>query len=205
VIRGYVDMIGGGEGLPEEGRTHLKQIDLAAQQLNVLVGDILDVAKLQEGRMSFNYQILDVSQLIADVVESFQKPAHDKGLGLFYAQEALPTISVDPDRFRQVIINLVGNAIKYTPKGEVRLMSYVESERVFIRVSDTGLGMSAEEQEKLFQKFYRIKNKETERITGTGLGLWITAQLVKAMKGTITVESIKWKGTDFIVSFPVTT
>ncbi|MDO8520644.1 MAG: HAMP domain-containing sensor histidine kinase, partial [bacterium] len=184
-------------------KEHLKNIDHSASQLNSLIGDILDVAKLQEGRMSFKLAPLDVSESLASVVDSFMKPAQDKSLALSYTKAPLPLVSIDPDRFRQVAINLVGNAIKYTPKGEVRVTAKVEGERVSIRVSDTGMGISAEEQKSLFQKFYRVKNEETREITGTGLGLWITSQIVKQMAGTIGVESIKGKGTDFIISFPV--
>lgn len=203
IIRGYVEMLGEGEGMPEGSKENLKRIDQAALQLNSLVGDILDVSKLQEGRMSFRFTPLDISADIAHVVDSFKRPAQDKGLALSYAPVPLPNISVDSDRLRQVLINIVGNAIKYTPEGEVRVAASADANNVTIRVSDTGMGISAEDQQKLFQKFFRVKNQETEKITGTGLGLWITIQIVKAMKGTISVESIKGKGTDFIVSFPV--
>jgi signal transduction histidine kinase len=203
IIRGYVEMLGEGSGMSDASKVHLQHIDRAALQLNSLIGDILDVAKLQEGRMSFNFTALDVSTEIAQVVDSFMRPAEDKGLALLYTPAPLPSISVDTDRFRQLMINLVGNAIKYTPAGEVRVTTVVDAEHVTIRVSDTGMGISAEDQQKLFQKFFRVKSRETEKITGTGLGLWITTQIVKAMKGTISVESIKGKGTDFIVTFPI--
>jgi signal transduction histidine kinase len=203
IIRGYVEMLGEGAGMSDASKVHLQHIDRAALQLNSLIGDILDVAKLQEGRMSFNFTALDVSQDIAQVVDSFMRPAQDKGLTLLYTPAPLPSISVDTDRFRQLMINLVGNAIKYTPQGEVRVTTAADAEHVTIRVSDTGMGISAEDQQKLFQKFFRVKSQETEKITGTGLGLWITTQIVKAMKGVISVESIKGKGTDFIVTFPI--
>jgi signal transduction histidine kinase len=203
IIRGYVEMLGEGEGMPEGSKENLRRIDQAALQLNSLVGDILDVSKLQEGRMSFRFAALDISADIAQVVDSFKRPAADKGLTLSYAPTPLPMIFVDSDRLRQVLINLVGNAIKYTPHGEVRVVASADASNVTIRVSDTGMGISAEDQQKLFQKFFRVKNEETQMITGTGLGLWITTQIVKAMKGMISVESIKGKGTDFIVTFPV--
>jgi signal transduction histidine kinase len=203
IIRGYVEMLGEGEGMPEESKENLRRIDKAALQLNSLVGDILDVSKLQEGRMSFHFATYDISADIAQVVDSFKRPAEDKGLTLSYTPAVLPTISVDSDRLRQVLINIVGNAIKYTPHGEVRVVASADGDNVMIRVSDTGMGISAEDQQKLFQKFFRVKNEETQKITGTGLGLWITTQIVKAMKGTISVESIKGKGTDFIVQFPI--
>lgn len=203
IIRGYVEMLGEGAGMPEGSKENLKRIDQAALQLNSLVGDILDVSKLQEGRMSFRFAAMDISGDIAQVVDSFKRPAQDKGLVLSYTPTPLPNISVDSDRLRQVLINIVGNAIKYTPQGEVRVVASADATNVTIRVSDTGMGISAEDQQKLFQKFFRVKNEETQKITGTGLGLWITTQIVKAMNGTISVESIKGKGTDFIVAFPV--
>jgi signal transduction histidine kinase len=203
IIRGYTEMIGETEKLTDKGKTQLRNIDHAATQLNTLIGDILDVAKLQEGRMSFRFESVDVSAQIASIVDSFMRPASDKGLTLTYEPKALPHIEVDPDRFRQVMVNFIGNAIKYTPSGSVTVSTNVEDGQLFIRISDTGMGISAEDQKKLFEKFYRVKNKETEKITGTGLGLWITHQIVRAMKGTISVESIRGKGTDFIVSFPL--
>jgi signal transduction histidine kinase len=203
IIRGYTEILGEEKGLSEGGRGSLGNIDHAATQLNSLIGDILDVAKLQEGRMSFEMKTVDVSQEIASVVDSFMRPAKDKGLTLTYVPTTLPLIFVDMNRFHQVLINLVGNAVKYTPQGSVTVSVAGEGDRLSVRVSDTGMGISAEEQQKLFQKFYRVKNAETREITGTGLGLWITAQIVKTMKGTISVESIKGKGTDFIVSFPI--
>ena len=110
---------------------------------------------------------------------------------------------VDPARLKQVLVNLVGNAVKYTLKGSVSVRQYEEKGRVCLRVSDTGLGMSAEERARLFEKFYRIKTDETKDIRGTGLGLWITEKIVREMQGTISVESIKGVGSHFIVSFPL--
>lgn len=203
IIRGYTEMIEETEKLGDDAQKHLKSIDRAATQLNSLIGDILDVAKLQEGRMSFNFVEADVSEELQQVTDSFVRPATDKGLTLEYAHSPLPVISIDVDRFRQVMVNLVGNAIKYTKQGSVRVVTSVNEGMLTIRVSDTGFGISAEDQKKLFQKFYRIKSSDTSGITGTGLGLWITEEMVRAMHGTIAVESILGKGTDFIVSFPL--
>jgi signal transduction histidine kinase len=203
IIRGYVEMIGEGEGLSEKGKGNLRNIEMAASQLNTLIGDILDVSRLQEGRMSFRMEERDPAEDIATVVDSFIRPAADKGLALSFVRTPLPHILVDVDRFRQVLINLIGNAIKYTPSGSVTVSTNLDGKQVVIRVSDTGMGISAEDQQKLFQKFFRVKNDETKLITGTGLGLWITTSLVKQMGGSIAVESIKGKGSDFVVSFPV--
>lgn len=201
VIRGYVEMLGEGEGLKEAGKAHLKNIDLAADRLNGLIGDILDVAKLQEGRMSFNAVEVAPDEIVANVVEGYMQPAKAKGLVLIFEQQSNARISVDPERFRQVVVNLVGNAVKYTEKGEVRVHAKKEGTSYVVRVSDSGMGISAENQKHLFEKFYRVKTEATSHIEGTGLGLWITHAMVERMDGTISVESIEGKGTDFIVSF----
>ena len=203
VIRGYTEMIGESKNLSEGAYKQLESIDLAATRLNGLIGDILDVAKLQEGRLSFVFADVDVSQEIANVVESFRRPAEDKKLTISYEQAALPMISVDIGRFHQVMVNFIGNAIKYTPAGGVRVIVSNDGMNLSIRISDTGMGISAEDQKKLFQKFYRVKDAETSGIMGTGLGLWITQEIVKSMHGTISVESIMGKGTDFILTFPI--
>lgn len=201
VIRGYVEMLGEGEGLGESGKQHLLNIDQAALRLSSLIGDILDVAKLQEGRMSFSPTRVNPTAIVNNVVEGFIQPAKAKSLELHFLNEGDVEISVDADRFRQVLVNLIGNAVKYTPKGEVRVSTKVLRGQYIVRISDTGLGISAENQKQLFEKFYRVKNDATSRIEGTGLGLWITRQMVHAMNGAISVESIEGKGSDFIVSF----
>ncbi len=205
VIRGYADMMKQNEQLSARSIDMLKSIDNAAQELNTLVGDILDVAKLQEGRMSFHFASILPTDIAGDVYRAFAVPAKQKGLEFVYT----PTkderrIFVDKTRLRQILVNLVGNAIKYTPQGSVHVVVKTTSDNtgVEIRVSDTGLGISAEAQTRLFSKFYRVKTKDTEKIAGTGLGLWITAELVRQMRGAISVESIEGKGTDFIVRFP---
>lgn len=201
VIRGYVEMLGEGEGLKDAGKVHLHNIDQAAVRLNGLIGDILDVAKLQEGRMSFNPDSIDPDPIVSSVVEGYQQPAAAKGLTLTLMSEAHSLIFVDQDRFRQIVTNLVGNAVKYTGVGSVRVSTKKENGRYVLRISDTGFGISAEHQKHLFEKFYRVKSPETSRIEGTGLGLWITLAMVDAMDGNISVESIEGKGSDFIVSF----
>ncbi len=204
VIRGYADLINGIANLSTEDKENIRRIDVSAKDLAVLIDDILDVARIQEGGMSFTVAPVDTKVLLASIVESFFQSAHDKGLILRYElPDALPLINTDEKRMHQVLVNIIGNSIKYTPSGEVVVRAFEETGRLIIRVSDTGIGMSAEDQKKLFQKFYRVKSKETEDIRGTGLGLWITSQIVQNMKGTISVESIKGKGTDFIVEFPI--
>jgi signal transduction histidine kinase len=206
VIRGYAEYIREAPDLSLGTKDYAVKIDVSAKSLDALVSDILDVSKIQQGRMSFKVEKFDPRDILKAVVTSFEIPAKEKGLELLLntAEDSVnKTILVDSERLKQVLVNVIGNAIKYTPKGSVRVSEYVENGKLCIRVEDTGLGISAEEREHLFEKFYRIRTKETENIHGTGLGLWITSQMVKEMKGSITVESIKGVGSHFVISFPL--
>lgn len=205
IIRGYVDLLKDIKNLGEKDKENLRRIDISAKGLNALIGDILDVSRLEQGRMTFEFQDVDLGTTLTAITESFQTIAKDKGLSLSYSSgENIPKISADPERLRQVLTNIIGNALKYTPSGSVnvRLSFELLKKKIYVRVSDTGLGISAEDQKRLFEKFFRVKSAETDTITGTGLGLWITRQIILSMKGNVSVESIKNKGTDFIISFP---
>jgi len=205
IIRGYTDLLKDIAGLTEKDKENIRRIDVSAKGLNALVGDILDVSRLEQGRMSFDFTEIDLNATLAALTESFQSVAKEKGLTLSYSGgENMPKISADAERMRQVLTNIIGNAVKYTPSGSVavKLIFDETKNKVFIRVSDTGLGISADDQKRLFEKFFRVKSAETGAIQGTGLGLWITREMVLTMKGEISVESIQGKGTDFIISFP---
>lgn len=203
IIRGYADLIAGAVGLSEQDRKNVENISMAANQLNILVADMLDVSRIEQGKLSFNLETVATTATTKEIAETFAETAKNKGLSLIIEVPELPNIKADKDRLRQVLVNIIGNAIKYTPKGEVRVTGGLDDKkRVTLRVSDTGLGISAEEQKKLFQKFYRVKSEETKEITGTGLGLWITKTIVEQMGGEISVESIKGTGSHFILAFP---
>lgn len=203
VVRGYAEMLTESQNLNDEDRKNTTRIMASTDQLNALITDILDVVRLNQGKMAFHTEMLDVSPILAKVVESFKEVANAKSLTLAYDKKELPKIAVDPEKFRQVIVNIIGNSIKYTPNGLVTVFAEVEHGTLSVRVRDTGIGISSEDQKNLFSKFYRVRSKDTEDIRGTGLGLWIAAQVVTNMGGKITVESIKGKGTDFVISFPV--
>jgi signal transduction histidine kinase len=205
-IRGYAEFITEAKELLPETKDFAQKIGISAKDLDALVADILDVSRIQQGRMSFKLEKINPGEMLENLANSFILPAKEKGLKIIFDKSSMTTdqvISADKDRLKQVFVNFIGNAVKYTKQGEVKVRQYSENGRVYIRVSDTGIGMSAEEKERLFEKFYRIRTKETEDIRGTGLGLWITAQIVKEMKGNISVESIKGVGSHFIVSFPI--
>jgi signal transduction histidine kinase len=206
IIRGYAEFINEAPELSNQTKDFVSKIDISTKQLDILVADILDVSKIEQGRMSFNIEKIDPTGILAETISSFEISAKEKSLNISFDKTKIggPVyINVDISRLKQILVNIVGNAVKYTDKGEVVIREYEENGRLYIRVSDTGFGMSEEERGKLFEKFYRIRNKETENIRGTGLGLWITAQMVKQMNGIISIESIKGVGSHFIISFPL--
>jgi signal transduction histidine kinase len=206
IIRGYAEYIREAKELLPETKDFADKIDISAKNLDNLVGDILDVSKIQQGRMSFTMDRVSPEEILDGLMNSFTLSAQEKGLNISFDKSGVTDdqiIIADKDRLKQVFTNLIGNAVKYTMKGEVKVRQYKEKGRLCIRVSDTGIGISAEERERLFEKFYRIRTKETENIRGTGLGLWITHQIVKDMNGDINVESIKGVGSHFILSFPI--
>lgn len=206
IIRGYAEFAREAPELTPETKDYILKIDNGTKELDSLVSDILDVSKIEQGRMSFEMQKINPREMISEIVDSFILPAKEKGLNISFDKRKIEDnqiINIDLNKFKQILVNLIGNAVKYTIKGEVVVRQYSENNNIFIRVSDTGMGMSEEERKRLFEKFYRIKTKETENIRGTGLGLWITAQMIKQMGGNISVESIKGVGSHFIVSFPI--
>ncbi|MEI8270195.1 MAG: HAMP domain-containing sensor histidine kinase [bacterium] len=206
VIRGYASFINEAPEISQQTKSFVSKIDISTKELDSLVADILDVSRIEQGRMSFKMEKINPLEITEQVISSLEIPAKEKGLSLSFDKTKIDSnqfINIDIARLKQILINLIGNAVKYTLKGEVVVSQYKEKGRLYFRIVDTGIGMSEEERSKLFEKFYRIRNKETENIRGTGLGLWITAEMIKEMKGTLSVESIKGVGSHFIISFPI--
>jgi len=192
--------------LPKE-REYLERIEISAKNLANLISDILEVSRLEQGRMDFSSQLFDPKKEVEQLVAEFLPKAKEKNLELIFEK---PTQSVllflNPIRFREIISNLLSNAIKYTFQGKIIIKSRVDfsKKRYYISVIDTGIGISGEAQQKLFQKFFRERKKETIDIPGTGLGLWLSKQMAQKMGGDILVESIEGKGSNFTVFFPLT-
>lgn len=208
-IRGFVSMILAGDLGPvsDKARESLVIVQSSADRLAVLVDDLLNVSRIEQGRMKMELQPTDVNVIIKDSIAELRVQADQKKLALEYLPhaETLPKINIDTERFKQILFNLIGNAIKYTIAGSVEVSTEEKNGRLEIKVKDTGLGMSAKARERLFEKFYRVRTEETSAITGTGLGLWITKQLVEKQAGEITVDSIEKVGTQMTISFPLIT
>lgn len=207
-IRGYLAMIGDGSfgQLPPDAREKVQMVLTETNRLRDLVEDLLDVSRIEQGRVKLEIMAIPMKSIFDNLVNSFARQAEEKKLALSVdLPDPSITVMADHNKLTQIMVNLVSNAIKYTPRGSVTISAVVVEEKkkmVKIKVTDTGMGMSAKNREHLFEKFYRIRNEQTDRITGTGLGLWITKALVGMMKGEIYVDSIEDKGTEFTVILP---
>jgi len=193
--------------LDSEKREDLSRIEISVQRLNDLISDILDVVRIEQGRLSFASKVISPVEIINEVKNELAGKARQKGLAIEFdeSQNKEAKIKVNPNRFKEVLYNLVDNAVKYTKKGRVAITTKkdIYKKKFYIVIEDTGIGVSAEEQGRLFERFYRVRNKETIDIGGTGLGLWIVKRLCKKMKGVVLLESIKGVGSKFILIFPL--
>lgn len=197
--------------IDEKARMYLTKAHESAQHLGRLFQDLLDVSRAEDGRITNDPTVIDVVAFVRDVVASLTPSAQAKGLVMIYkpdipAQNATVMTpvyysSLDKDHLREVLSNLVENAIKYTKAGDVTIDVDGDSERVTVSVKDTGIGIPAEDIGHLFQKFYRVDNTDTREIGGTGLGLYLSRRLVEAMEGRIRVESEYGTGSTFYVDF----
>lgn len=204
-MRGYASMIRERAGIDDTTKKNATEIEAAAGRLVVVVSDLLDVARIQSGKLAIENADVHLSGLVRSVVEAMQPEAAKKHIELF-VQDAAGDVRVigDEKRLYQAFTNLVSNAIKYTKEGTITVALERFKDRIEIRVKDTGMGISSEHQKELFAPYSRITNDETKAITGTGLGMWITKQLIELMGGSIGVESIKNVGTHVVVTLPVT-
>jgi signal transduction histidine kinase len=175
----------------------LDSMEMLTAQLDNLVNDILEVSRIEQNRLPVNFQPVELPEIISKIVGDMKSAAEKKSLRLIYEKKELSKVYADPERVKQIIINLIGNAIKYTIRGKVEIKTKEDAKNIFITVEDEGMGISGESLKNLFTKFYRIKRPETERIIGTGLGLWISRELACKMEGDILVESIKGIGSRF--------
>lgn len=208
-IKGYSSMMLDGTlgVLNDQVKNGAQIINNASNRLAALVEDLLNVSRIEQKRMEFKTEDISVNKIIESIIDELKVQADAKKLELVFLPhtDELPAINIDPEKLKQILINLIGNSIKYTEKGKVEVLCEEKNKgkTLEIRIKDTGIGMSAKARENLFQKFYRVKNEKTEKITGTGLGLWITKQLVELQKGKIMVDSIENVGTQMTLQFPV--
>jgi signal transduction histidine kinase len=190
---------------PETRRSLLAIITSEAGRLGRLLDDVLWASRLDTGREEFTIRPTDGEQVAREVLEGSQ-PRLPEGLTIdLEAQESLPRVAADSDKLRQVLLNLVENAIKYSPAGgRVTMLVQRSGEYVRFSVRDEGLGIPVHERERIFEKFHRLDPELTGGVGGTGLGLYVCRELVERMGGEIWVRSSGGRGSTFAFELPAT-
>ncbi|MST04161.1 MAG: sensor histidine kinase [Candidatus Pacebacteria bacterium] len=207
VVKGFAQLIYDGtygKVSPQVKETSWK-IKQSADKMIVLVNNILDLSKIEEGKMSFKFEDVDINKMVTDMSEELKFLASKKDLVLkFHPLKNALMVKADIEKIRQVFQNLIDNSIKYTPKGSVGVVLKDDGDSILFSVIDTGIGLSKELQINLFQRFVRDE-KIKSQIQGTGLGLYIAKQIVEAHKGKIWSESDgEGLGSRFFVKLPKT-
>lgn len=216
-IEGYLGMILNPNicTIDDKARDYATKAHESIKHLGRLFQDLLDVTKSDDSRLELRPVLIDADEAVRELVHSFAAQAQQKGLELifendYYAHDSehgVKTVSppsilyVDLDYFNEALSNIIENAIKYTPSGHVNVRVVNSNNRARIEVSDTGIGIPAEDLPHLFQKFYRVDNSETREIGGTGLGLYLIKKLTMAMGGTVGVTSKYGEGSTFWMEF----
>ena len=190
--------------LDAEQRANLELVHLSAESLLTVINDVLDFSKIEAGKLDFESISFDLRDRLGEIMQTLGFRAHQKGLELIYDvhPDVPATLAGDPGRLRQILVNLVGNAIKFTEQGQILVNVELESttpESVCARFSvrDTGVGIPAEHQEKIFEPFSQADQSMTRKYGGTGLGLTISSRLVEMMGGRIWVVSQPGEGSTF--------
>jgi PAS domain S-box-containing protein len=206
-IKGYTDLLhAGAVGLVNDDQARfLSIIRNNADRLTALINDLLDISRVETGRVRFEPRPLQIGDVIADVVNELAVPAEAKRQTLIYEVVAgLPDVMGDRDRLNQVATNLVGNAIHYTPDGgKIEVRAYPVEGAVRVDVKDTGIGIAPDDMGRIFERFYRADDPVVQEATGTGLGLSIVKMFVEMHGGRVWVESDPGKGSTFTFILPM--
>ena len=190
---------------PKSQDVFLKAMRTSSDNLIVILNDVLDLSKIEAGKLEIENISLNVASVIENVIQILKFKAEEKGLILSYEiAEDVPTlVNGDPTRLNQILINLVGNAIKFTDKGNIDLLLSLHDDHLHFQIKDTGIGIPKDQLDSIFGAFEQAKETTTRYYGGTGLGLSISKQLVELQDGKIWVESSEGKGSNFYFDLPL--
>ena len=207
-IKGYISMLIEGDfgKLPKEAKEKMGNVYQSSERLMKLIEGLLSVSRIESGKTEANLEKSSIEDLISSIVDELRIEAEKKNIYLKFkkSKKSLPKILMDKNKIRQVILNIIDNAIKYTNKGGITIKIQNPKSKIQIKISDTGEGMVKEELEKIFKSFSRGEAGRKSFVEGTGLGLYIAYKFVEMHKGKIWAESAgQSKGSQFYVELPV--
>jgi signal transduction histidine kinase len=204
VISGFAETLREERLTQDERERFVSMIEASARRMQRVVDDLLDLSRYETGGWAPNITRNELRGIVTDIFTAMQQAAGAKGLVLAYDGADGTSVWADSTALRQVLANLVENAVRYTTHGGVTVVARDEGGGVWIRVSDTGSGIAAEHLGRIFERFYRVDTHRGRDEGGTGLGLAIVKHLVDAHHGTVTAESVVGRGTTISVVFPNT-
>ncbi len=205
IILGYIDLVRDGVigKIDQEAEEILGRVRRAVHHLIVLINDLLDLARIERAEFQVTWEPVSLEELLNELCTHWEKPIRDKGLSLRRTEDTcLPLITSDRGRLRQILDNLLGNALKFTQVGQITIGTCVHERSLEIWVKDTGIGIDQVDQDRIFDEFWQIEHEATSRFNGVGLGLAVCKKLVRLLGGTITVESTLNRGSTFSVMLP---
>jgi signal transduction histidine kinase len=190
---------------PESMRSYIQDARISTERLIGLVNDLLDVSRLERGKLTINYENVNLDELTQNVVKELSPLTLEKEQFVFVnAEENLPKMASDSQLLRQVVLNLMSNAIKYTKAGgKIQIRMRLEQQRIIWEIQDNGIGIPQNAMSKLFEKFFRAGNVLSVETEGTGLGLYLVRLIIERLEGNVTCESEEGKGSIFRFSLPL--
>ncbi len=206
-IKGYASLVLEGDygQISPQVEGAVKNIFESCQNLVLIVGDFLDISRIEQGRMKYEMVDFDIILVTKDIIEKLRPNIESSGLTIsFESIVDKQIVCLDQNKIRQVVGNIIDNSIKYTKEGGIKVSISIEDPFIKISVKDTGIGISKDDIPKLFAKFVRAKDASKTNVIGTGLGLYIAKQMVEAQGGRVYVQSEGLgKGSDFIIMLPI--
>lgn len=206
-IKGYASLLMTGKlgDIPKQVKERLEKINIHSDNLVKFINDLLDIARIESGRIELSLQKCDLSSLIENTHDLLTPQMKEKNIRwTSQADKNLPEIYADKSQIERVFINLIGNAVKFTPDGgTIGIAAQKINGEIIVKVSDTGIGIKEEDLPRIFNEFYRVENPINENVKGTGLGLTLAKKIIEAHQGKIWVTSKLNEGTTFHFTLPV--
>ncbi len=203
-IKGYVQIMQEMYSNKEDAflNNSLKTVDRQIVKLTNLIGDMLDISKIKSGSLELNKEHFQINELIPEVIDEIRHI--NPGFDITFTKEKEVTVFADRERIGQVLINFLTNAVKYSPKaGKIKVKSCINQDKILISVEDFGIGINKAEQERIFERFYRVEGKSEKTFPGFGIGLYIALEIINRHNGEIGVRSESGKGSVFYFSLPL--